>query len=349
MNDNIEISIVIVTYNAEKYIEKTINSILKAVENLKNIEIIIVDNNSIDKTVNIVCNLISTEKIIKLEKLAENKGPGSARNKGIELAKGKYLFFFDDDDWIEENMITEMYRIAKNGGYDSVICGYSQDILENGKIKNQKKSIIPECICLTNREVIKKIFEIDYYKNFSFVWNKIYSTKIIKKNNIRFNSKMFGEDFDFNLEYFQYINSLKIINKAFYHYIKHSKNSLTEKKIENFFENIEQRFNDLEALMIRKKIMDKKSQQYFGIVVAKHLLSVIVREFGSKNNKKQIIEKVFTSNLYIKTRNNMKGLKIKEKVYCFILRRKLRILLISFVEIINYIKTRNKVLFQIFK
>lgn len=349
MNNDIEISIVIVTYNAEKYIEKTINSILKAIKILKNVEIIVVDNNSIDKTIEKVCNLINTQKIIKLEKLKENKGPGSARNKGIELAKGKYLFFFDDDDWIEENMIDEMYRIVKSGGYDSVICGYSQDILENGKIKNQKKSTIPEYTCLTNEEVIKKIFEIDYYKNFSFVWNKIYLTKIIQENNIRFNSKMFGEDFDFNLEYFQYVNSLKMINKSFYHYIKHSKNSLTERKIENYFENIEQRFNDLEKLMIRKKVIDEKSRQYFGVVVAKHLLSVIVREFETRNNKKQIIEQVFTSNLYNKTQKDMKGLKIKEKVYCFILRKKLRIFLIFFVEVINFIKNKNKVLFQIFK
>jgi glycosyltransferase involved in cell wall biosynthesis len=106
------VSIITPTYNSQCYIEQTINSIQNQTHS--NWELIIIDDASQDQTVAIVNQLIEKDVRIKLLKLTENKGSGIARNKGIEVANGKYLTFIDADDlWYPNFLETSIQTITK--------------------------------------------------------------------------------------------------------------------------------------------------------------------------------------------------------------------------------------------
>ena len=92
------ISIIIPIYNAEKYIERCINSLKN--QTYKNIEIICINDGSTDNSLNILKRIAITDNRITIIE-QENKGVSVARNKGIESAKGKYIMFLDADDWFE--------------------------------------------------------------------------------------------------------------------------------------------------------------------------------------------------------------------------------------------------------
>lgn len=106
------VSIIIPVYNAEKFIEDTIKSVIN--QTYKNWQLIIIDDHSTDDSVNIIKNFTKNNNKIKLIKLKKNNGVAIARNKGINLAKGKYLCFLDADDlWHPEKLNKQISFMKK--------------------------------------------------------------------------------------------------------------------------------------------------------------------------------------------------------------------------------------------
>lgn len=122
------VSVIVPVYNAEKYLKKCMESILK--QTYENIELILINDGSIDKSLDI-CNQFSKRdrRIRVIDK--DNSGVSDTRNLGIMLAKGKYLCFVDSDDYIEENYIEKM--ILNTDESTLTMCGYFiETSMENG-------------------------------------------------------------------------------------------------------------------------------------------------------------------------------------------------------------------------
>ncbi len=113
------VSIIVPVYNVEKYIEKCILSIIN--QTYTNLEIIIVNDGSLDHSENIIKEYISKDNRIKYIK-RENGGLGAARNTGIENATGKYIAFVDSDDWIDPEMYSVLWQKAYECDADVVCC-----------------------------------------------------------------------------------------------------------------------------------------------------------------------------------------------------------------------------------
>ena len=94
------ISVIIPTYNCERYVCRAINSILK--QGIVEIQIIIVDDASTDRTVDTIAKKYGTLPNVHIEVQEKNQRQGAARNKGLDIATGKYVFFLDADDWIDD-------------------------------------------------------------------------------------------------------------------------------------------------------------------------------------------------------------------------------------------------------
>lgn len=139
---NRKISIIIPAYNAGKTILNTINSVLKQTYN--NYEIIVIDDGSKDNTAKIVKEISLIESKI-LYYYKKNGGVSSARNKGIEVAKGEYICFLDADDYFEKSFLEKMYnKIAQNES-DVCYCGYNIDdgnLLTCKKTQFKKKNVL---------------------------------------------------------------------------------------------------------------------------------------------------------------------------------------------------------------
>lgn len=113
-----EISVVIPVYNVEKYIRECLDSVVN--QTFKDIEIICIDDGSSDSSLDILNEYATKDNRIKIL-TQENKGPSYTRNRGIDTAQGKYLYFMDSDDYIERESLEELYDIAESNSTDCII------------------------------------------------------------------------------------------------------------------------------------------------------------------------------------------------------------------------------------
>ena len=120
-NINDLISVIVPVYNVEKYLVQCINSILN--QTIKNLEIILVDDGSLDNSGKI-CDEFSKkdDRIVAIHK--ENNGLSSARNAGLEIANGNYIGFVDSDDWLDEHMYEILLKLIKENNSDISCCDF---------------------------------------------------------------------------------------------------------------------------------------------------------------------------------------------------------------------------------
>lgn len=216
-----EISIIIPIYNVEKYIYRCIKSTLSQI--YTDFELILVDDGSLDKSGLICDEFAKKDKRIRvLHK--ENGGVSSARNLGIEKAKGKWIAFIDGDDWVDKNYLLSM--INDNHDADLSMQGYKV-VNQAGQVKIHRF----DTTCFT-----EKVFEVFCESENKNIINspisKLFKARIIKDNNILFNSTIsYGEDHIFVLEYFKYVKSIYLSGNAEYNYYKDDRSSLSRKPV----------------------------------------------------------------------------------------------------------------------
>ncbi len=141
LENNEKVSVVIPVYNGEKYIRKAIQSVLN--QSYTNVEIIVIDDASTDRTQQIILN--EFDSLVIYYKNPENKERSYSRNKGVELSTGKYIFFLDYDDEWEKDYIEQSLRFLR-AGYDIVYNFPRTFINENSVVIRKSKKKIPKDI-----------------------------------------------------------------------------------------------------------------------------------------------------------------------------------------------------------
>ncbi|MEN8078825.1 glycosyltransferase [Clostridioides difficile] len=238
-NSKVLVSIIVPAYNVDKYIQKCIISILH--QTYTNIEIIVVDDGSTDKTGEIIDNISKNDKRINILH-KKNEGVSVARNSGIEISKGEYLVFVDGDDYIAPDYVEYMVNLIENTGSDFCLSKYC--FTKNGEkqieVENIEK-LQPEdaTALLLSPEVIVGC------------WNKIFKRSLIVDNNIYFSTTLFyGEGLTFITTISQLSNSVGVGNRKVYYYRRNNEDSATTKF------NIEKIYNGEKALEnIRKQLI----------------------------------------------------------------------------------------------
>lgn len=267
-----KVSIIVAIYNIEQYLEKCLQSLVQVGPNV--IEIICVDDGSVDNSYSIICKYKEKDqRIIAIRK--ENGGISSARNKGIQVASGDYLIFVDGDDYIDAeilNLLLDKYKQELNLEATTTIwCGYIREDWNgqygvNPKMPNgcySKKEIVeqilPAIIGISHAKLYKWFGGqgIQQNQEFPSVWRFIYSKKIIDTNNVMFNENVkTGEDILFNWEYLVYADNVQIYDTKYYHYIWR-KGSLTQNTAEHFYAS-------KKALEENREILNKKLTEAAG-------------------------------------------------------------------------------------
>lgn len=210
------VSVIIITYNIEKYISKCIKSVEK--QDYKNLEIIIVDDGSTDRTFEIIQNTSSKDKRIHVYR-KKNGGPSSARNYGLDISKGKYVLFIDGDDFVAEDYVSYLYGLITNNDSDFA---FSKNLFSSKRqqqvTKDRKEILTPEqatALLMSTTVVVSST-------------NKIYNSSFLNKNKIRFNEKLFyGEGLSFITTVSQLANNTCVGERRVYFYRKNNYNSAT--------------------------------------------------------------------------------------------------------------------------
>ena len=269
-----KVSVIIPIYNAEKTIEKTINSIIN--QTYKYLEILCINDGSTDKTEKILKKLESKDDRIKII-FQENGGVSKARNTGIENASGKYICFIDADDYIQNDYIKECINILKVENSDLLCTSYMEG--------NKKISVEEKCIQNLNKKKIEEQILSSNY--FNTVWAQILKANIIKENKLRFNEKIiYGEDLLFNWDFISYAQKITYIDLPGYIYI-YNQNGITQSSdIEKVLKKINDTFN------VYKKFCRKENEEQIKNIIL-NKLNLNLRRLILNNEKityKQITE-----------------------------------------------------------
>lgn len=217
-----KVSIIMPCYNSEKYIEKAIQSVLE--QTYRNFELIIIDDDSTDKTWEIIEQYAKKDfRVICTKKDENEKGISKSMNKGIEMARGKYITRMDSDDIIiPEKIFRQVQFLDKNEEYG--VCSVNIAMMDNlGNIYNE--NVYPE----------QKV-----PSEWTFLWTNpvpnapcMYRTSIIKGNNITFSNLRTAEDYDF-LEKLITKTKVYMINLPLYYYRYNEKSTYNKNRIETF-------------------------------------------------------------------------------------------------------------------
>lgn len=221
MEQEIKVSVILPVYNNVKTVRRCIESVLK--QTYQNIELVIVDDGSQDATYHICVEYQKKDKRIVFQRIMHG-GVVRARNYGLVKATGTYVTFIDADDYYYLDKIKKMVRAMKGSKADLAVCSYHK-LMGNYKIP-------------CNLREAAKTYEIkQYLRNtlkdpghhyYGVVWNKMYSMEVIRKHTLFFDKDAgLGEDFIFNLCYFDHISLVTVVGKALCCYDCSNENSLS--------------------------------------------------------------------------------------------------------------------------
>ena len=199
------VSVIVPFYNVENYIEKCLETLVN--QNLEDIEIILVNDGSKDRSKIIVDKFLKQypEKIVYLEK--ENGGLSDARNYAIPHAKGEYIAFLDSDDYVEKTMYKDMYELAKKENSDMVECDFYWEYPDKNKRKEDKGVIYNG-----KKEMLEKVRVV--------AWNKLIKKEILEKSRVLFPKGLRYEDVEFTYKLVPYLDRVSFLKKPCIHYIQ---------------------------------------------------------------------------------------------------------------------------------
>lgn len=309
--DNVMISIVLPAYNAEKYIDNSVNSVIN--QTYKNWELIIVENGSTDNTTK-KCLKYLTDERIKL--VHSSKGVSEARNKGIETAKGEWLVFLDADDVLLENSLEILISCAdKNiqlivGDYDFIKSNNSYKVITNNK------SFLKSCF--KNPTIRCKVTGNMYYLPFIIDKGILFDTKLI-----------FAEDSEFMIKVILEASRIIKLNKQVYHYTYSEESTVRSKKNKKYIECFKDAIKKIKKLLARE---NKDVKAAFDVFIINQLLVITVNYiFKDINNYKEyrqackLLDDLRKDNIFGFTlkRIDLNELSIEKRICTFCLKYKL--------------------------
>lgn len=236
-----KISIICPVYKAASYIERCINSIL--LQTFHNWELLLIDDGSPDNSGKICDELAIKDIRIKVFH-KNNEGVSATREFGMQQASGEYIIHIDPDDWIEQNMLEELYEFAKANDSDMVICDFFIEYSHKSIYQEQKPT------SLQNKNVLLEM----YMHLHGSCCNKLIRHETIKKYHVHFPKNIsYCEDLIFITTLLQYNIKINYLNKAFYHYIQDENPNSLVKNI-----NRERIINDTKIINIIENIIEEK-------------------------------------------------------------------------------------------
>ncbi|CAI3716374.1 glycosyltransferase family 2 protein [Clostridium neonatale] len=240
-SNDITASIIISVYNAEKYLNKCLESIVN--QTLRNFEIIIINNGSTDNSMDIIDIYKRKYTFINIINFEKNTGdPSIPWNVGVEKANGEYIGFVDADDWCANTLFEELYSFAIKKKYKIVFCDCIE-VLENG-IQNEWK----HCIYSHNELLLNPHLP---------VWAKLYHKSIFKDYSFRFKQQIHC-DAGFNMVVYSFIKSIGYLEKSLYYYNRSNPKSET---------NTKKRLRQAEVIETFKSVLNECNKEYYDEIV----------------------------------------------------------------------------------
>lgn len=217
------VTVVMPVYNTEAYVGNAIESILS--QTFEDFEFLIVDNGSTDNSGKIIDGFAERDRRIRVLRNEKNVYISEARNRAIQIAKGKYLCLIDSDDWALSNMLEVMCSRAEETKAQYVVAGYFMDYCIHDK--HYCYSVCPDDRFYEQTEFRKNAIQYLTRTLLTVPWNKLYSISYLREHQIKFrNTKL--EDHHFNMDILMDVERVCMISEPFYHYYRSRPGTDTE-------------------------------------------------------------------------------------------------------------------------
>lgn len=304
MESELMISVIVPVYNGEKFIRRAVDSVLCQMDG--RIELILVDDGSKDSS-GAICDeyALKNPDIHVIHKT--NGGTSSAKNMGIEAAKGRYISFMDCDDFLDPDTYATIIPILLEQQPDCLDFGWKyigrQGETSEALHQCRKNTLLPlqelEDVILPPLLNLRKD---DAHFVYDFAWNKVFKGEIIRANHVRFDEdKKTWEDRTFLLRHLKYCKNYYCLDQCFYNYV-YVPNSLSQRYSLDFFKIILANFNHYRELFEDRFDFDT---QYVRNYWARAIENMIFRSLEQKDDRETI-------------RNNMMDiLKNEQVIYWF--------------------------------
>ncbi|NLV98163.1 MAG: glycosyltransferase family 2 protein [Desulfovibrionales bacterium] len=326
-----KISVIMPCYNVEKYIARAIESVLQ--QTFIDFEFLIIIDGSPDNSQKIAESYAQKDKRIKVV-VKENGGVSSARNMGLDNAKGEYIYFIDPDDWIEPSLLEDNIHLLIKENSDVVLFALFKDRLD--KYENL---LLSEPIIFENLELTKySVEELSYFQIgvMGYTWNKIIKIAVVEDNYIRFDETVsFWEDAVFNYKVFSKVSKIVFNGCPYYHYNLRPIQSLSKKSYPYLFDSIKSRCESLN-LFLSTWCINNKDELIAQVVINDLRICIgYLFRFSDKNKKSKLaeIEKIINEPLVREYLIYFSPKDFKGISYKFLLKYKQRLLIYYLVQL----------------
>ena len=340
-----KVSIIIPVYNSESTLKRCIESVIN--QTYKNIEILIINDGSKDKSLNIMNEYKNKdERIIVINQ--KNKGLSGARNTGVNNATGDYITFIDSDDYIKPNLVKDTIKIFEEYECDVVRNNYELSY-ENGKTELRNEMYEENRIINIEEKKEELIQNILLGKVQSYSWLLTIKREILDKNNLKFDEDIFFmEDIVFIIRLIFCIKNIYFVREPNYFYYQSNENSLT-KDTKKYVKNINN-------ILVMKKRLEKilkmhinEFENYIKIINTVYLngiigyLKISVRNSGNYKEILDELKKIRESQDIKEMLGNksLKLLKLNSSLYIYLYEKKKYNTLIKIFKLENLLKRRK--------
>ena len=331
-----KISVIVPIYNAENFLTESINSLLN--QTFTDFEVICINDGSKDQSLRLINNIQKRDNRIKVINKT-NGGCGSARNVGIENAKGEYIYFFDPDDYISPDAFQKLYENAKNNKSDMVISQIAW-YTEGNKINFDKPGFDLENV-FENIDFNKFTFNYkqikEYVLNSYFApWTKLYNTRFLKyDNNFRFEENIAFDDVPFHVKTILKAQRISFVPEAFYQYRTSNKNSVNNTstnsidiiricdmiedilKENNIFEDFKSNFYQFKIIQLILYLISSNSEIYYKSVKY-NLMRIDINELELPDETIKKYNRVVNSNTYNEYRKTNNARPLENETNAFV-------------------------------
>lgn len=301
-----QISIILPVYNVQEYLEECLDSILN--QSYKDYELIIVDDGSMDNSLEIIKRYSNKFKNFKFIS-QDNKGVSEARNIALKNAEGEYILFVDSDDFLEKEMLEKIISAALSTKADIVISNYYLFYDENNYIKFIKD--MPKFHLYESFEVIDMMLNNIIQGQ---LWNKLFKNTLLKNNDFFFEKGRYIQDI---FPVFKVVNNaskITYIDDALYFYRQRESSTVHKKNkklTEDYYHAMESIINYIEE---NKIIVNKYSLRIFKAYVFSYFIYHYTNEDLNNNYKDFKKSKYIALNMHLKDILFLRCFNIKDKI-----------------------------------
>ena len=325
------VSVIIPIYNVEKYLSACVDSVLG--QTYQALQIILVDDGSTDASGGICDGYTGKDPRIQVIH-KENGGLSDARNCGLLSASGKYITFFDSDDWVERDTLMIAYNQMSEQTADLIIWGYAADFVDDQEQVQARRDNAVLGICDKNGDT-SVLIQKNALGISGYAWNKLYRTDIIKENGILFEKGIsMVEDILFNSLYFCQCEKIKFIDYIGTHYIQRNRVTLGNKRYDNVWElklaACAARENILKHFNMATKQVERIMSHFYFTALESAVFNIVNEKEVSRRTKLGRLDEFLASEKAREVRGRIKALPLKKRLSMLMINLRMVNLLMMF-------------------